>query len=242
MNQRGIISSAFAVVVTLIIAAGVGGYVYVQSKMPNDVETIPAPLPGQSSSPTPSQPAPPQEVACTMEAKQCPDGSYIGRTGPKCEFAACPREKPISQSAIPADWKMYRNEEYKFEFKYPVDWKTDTLGAGECTIPCERFIVVNLGPTILEARNDLYDPPVMIPGAYFTIYKGENGCSTERGEYAGENGEEHDWSLDRWKTFYSKRICLGKFRVDLTVIDDTPSRESYKQTLEQILSTLRFTN
>jgi len=94
MNQRGIISSAFAVVVTLIIAAGVGGYVYVQSKMPNDVETIPAPLPGQSSSPTPSQPAPPQEVACTMEAKQCPDGSYIGRTGPNCEFAACPEAVP----------------------------------------------------------------------------------------------------------------------------------------------------
>ncbi len=29
-------------------------------------------------------------VACTMEAKQCPDGSYVGRSGPKCEFAACP--------------------------------------------------------------------------------------------------------------------------------------------------------
>lgn len=29
-------------------------------------------------------------VACTMEAKQCPDGSYVGRTGSKCEFKACP--------------------------------------------------------------------------------------------------------------------------------------------------------
>jgi uncharacterized protein (UPF0179 family) len=29
-------------------------------------------------------------VACTMEAKLCPDGSYVGRTGPKCEFAPCP--------------------------------------------------------------------------------------------------------------------------------------------------------
>ncbi len=29
-------------------------------------------------------------VACTQEAKQCPDGSYVGRTGPNCEFAACP--------------------------------------------------------------------------------------------------------------------------------------------------------
>jgi hypothetical protein len=29
-------------------------------------------------------------VACTQEAKICPDGSSVGRTGPSCEFAACP--------------------------------------------------------------------------------------------------------------------------------------------------------
>ncbi len=29
-------------------------------------------------------------IACTQEAKQCPDGSYVSRTGPNCEFAACP--------------------------------------------------------------------------------------------------------------------------------------------------------
>lgn len=28
--------------------------------------------------------------ACTQDAKQCPDGSYVGRVGPRCEFAACP--------------------------------------------------------------------------------------------------------------------------------------------------------
>lgn len=30
------------------------------------------------------------DVFCTMEAKQCPDGSFVGRTGPNCEFAPCP--------------------------------------------------------------------------------------------------------------------------------------------------------
>lgn len=29
-------------------------------------------------------------VACTMEAKICPDGSAVGRTGPQCEFTPCP--------------------------------------------------------------------------------------------------------------------------------------------------------
>ena len=28
--------------------------------------------------------------ACTLEAKICPDGSAVGRTGPNCEFAECP--------------------------------------------------------------------------------------------------------------------------------------------------------
>lgn len=31
-------------------------------------------------------------VACTMEAKICPDGSSVGRSGPNCEFAPCPGE------------------------------------------------------------------------------------------------------------------------------------------------------
>lgn len=29
-------------------------------------------------------------IACTQEAKLCPDGSAVSRTGPNCEFAPCP--------------------------------------------------------------------------------------------------------------------------------------------------------
>lgn len=35
-------------------------------------------------------PAPADTVMCPMDAMECPDGSYVGRTGPDCEFAACP--------------------------------------------------------------------------------------------------------------------------------------------------------
>lgn len=31
-----------------------------------------------------------EPVACTLDAKQCPDGSYVSRVPPSCEFAACP--------------------------------------------------------------------------------------------------------------------------------------------------------
>lgn len=33
-------------------------------------------------------------VACTADAKQCPDGSYVGRTGPNCEFQ-CPNSTAV---------------------------------------------------------------------------------------------------------------------------------------------------
>ncbi len=29
-------------------------------------------------------------LGCTLEAKICPDGSAVGRTGPHCEFSPCP--------------------------------------------------------------------------------------------------------------------------------------------------------
>ncbi|MDP2676638.1 MAG: hypothetical protein Q8O83_03060 [bacterium] len=51
-------------------------------------------------------------IQCTQEAKICPDGSAVGRTGPNCEFASCPDGNTAD---VPTDWKTYRNEEYGFE-------------------------------------------------------------------------------------------------------------------------------
>ncbi len=35
----------------------------------------------------------PPQYACTDDAKTCPDGSSVGRTGPNCKFATCPGKK-----------------------------------------------------------------------------------------------------------------------------------------------------
>jgi len=51
----------------------------------------------KSSSPSAS----PELHACTDEAKICPDGSAVGRSGPNCAFGACPSRSPI-RTQIPS--------------------------------------------------------------------------------------------------------------------------------------------
>ena len=49
------------------------------------ITETPAPIP--TATPTPDG----DKVACTQEAKLCPDGkTWVGRTGPNCEFSKCP--------------------------------------------------------------------------------------------------------------------------------------------------------
>ena len=38
-----------------------------------------------------------EQVFCTQEALMCPDGSYVGRSGPKCEFSPCPSVENLEE-------------------------------------------------------------------------------------------------------------------------------------------------
>jgi len=59
-----------------------------------------------------NSPASGEQVACTQEARLCPDGSYVGRTGPKCEFAACPGGNNDL-------WKTMTDSKTGMMFQYP---------------------------------------------------------------------------------------------------------------------------
>ncbi len=59
--------------------------VQIDPVMPSDEGNT---MPGEQGQRTPS--IEDQQVACTMEAKICPDGSSVGRMPPNCEFAPCP--------------------------------------------------------------------------------------------------------------------------------------------------------
>lgn len=42
----------------------------------------------------------PQQPACTADAMLCPDGSYVGRVPPDCNFAPCPQGNGTQQGII----------------------------------------------------------------------------------------------------------------------------------------------
>ena len=62
-------------ILIFLIIVGIGGY-YLGKKSNN--------ISGNNISPTPKL------VVCTLDAKQCPDGSWVSRIPPDCEFAPCP--------------------------------------------------------------------------------------------------------------------------------------------------------
>lgn len=78
------IISELAIGIIIIIAVIMGGIFYWQNQKISEVDNKKS-----------------EQKDCTMEAKLCDDGSYVGRTGPNCEFAPCP-EKPYTQMANPA--------------------------------------------------------------------------------------------------------------------------------------------
>ena len=57
--------------IVFIIVVGLGGFLY-RNTFEHPVVPTPAP------------------VACSTEAKLCPDGSSVGRSGPNCVFVPCP--------------------------------------------------------------------------------------------------------------------------------------------------------
>lgn len=75
---------------------------------------------------TPSSP-----IACTADAKQCPDGSYVGRTGPKCEFTTCPETTPAQTYK---GWKTVQIGGV-VNFQIPPNCVADA-GAGSTYISC----------------------------------------------------------------------------------------------------------
>lgn len=82
---------------------------------------------------------------CTEEAKVCPDGTTVGRTGPNCEFAPCPSPKEcqvdsdcglVQQCGMTwecSEGKCYQaSKECPKQVVKPLEGCKDLCGDGNC--------------------------------------------------------------------------------------------------------------
>lgn len=77
-----------SVLVLLVVGALLTYYVGYDQGFERVVPTVSprGPVPTVEVSPLPDE----DVVFCTQDALECPDGTFVGRVGPKCEFAPCP--------------------------------------------------------------------------------------------------------------------------------------------------------
>lgn len=87
-----------------------------------------------------------KQSVCTQEAKLCPDGSSVGRTGPKCEFSPCPTPTPDPT----VNWKIYQDIDKGFTIKYPPDFYAQPNAADLTVIfdSCEKCEPMENRPTL----------------------------------------------------------------------------------------------
>ena len=106
-----------------------------------------------------------EPVYCTQDLKQCPDGSYIGRIPPNCEFAACPGEiigrsgifgKVLVATQCPGPARSEMEEEcvdqpYKGTFivmtqdreRQVASFQSDSKGEFRVSVPPGEYIITS---------------------------------------------------------------------------------------------------
>lgn len=178
----------------------------------------------------------PDQKACTLEAKICPDGSSVGRSGPNCEFAAC----PISESTPSADmtnWKLY--SENGFSFRYPSSWFADggTISNYDTT-KVERERVFGMLDND-QIKIDIY----LVSGTKKPTYSGEPPNDTLVSESTIMVGGEKAWKqiVESYVEGGGKTIIISiPHNNQILGLEIRPAETKYQDTLNQILSTFKF--
>ena len=93
-----------------------------------------------------------EPVACTMDAMMCEDGSYVGRTGPNCEFVCPDTVEEAESTDVSSDWQTYTNEEVEgtSEWQYST---TSSVPGGWQTLEFDEYGVEISVPDYYQGTN-----------------------------------------------------------------------------------------
>lgn len=214
--------AGLGLIVLIVIAAGVAGYFVFVQKFDTQIATSPTPSDG---------------IFCTQDAKLCPDGSYVSRTAPKCEFAPCP-------TLSVTDWKTYTNMSLGVTLKYPPDWHARSL---DNTGIISSYIELSQPVPDVRAKieiNNFDNPKKLSSKEWYTDWTSDRqdpDTSTEAQSITIDGAQAYvriDRSLSvegtvRYLVYLQKNDKIYSFWAG--------GNTKFEQTLFQILSTFEFT-
>lgn len=98
-------------IIAILFLIGIGAYFYARNSYLSSLKST--------------------QQACTEDARICPDGSSVGRTGPNCDFAPCPTSvtpsaMPTTQQVPAKGYALYTNSIAHYKVEYPNNWSGGT--------------------------------------------------------------------------------------------------------------------
>ncbi len=116
-------------------------------------------------------------VACTVEAKLCPDGSSVGRAGPSCAFAVC----PAPNIELP---------HIGIAFALPTGFSSNT----RAITPSDSLIAI-------YEKSMMIDPKDAIVVRRFVIPEGKTANDVMLSETTYESSSNRPKTMDEFKPF-----------------------------------------
>jgi thiol-disulfide isomerase/thioredoxin len=115
-------------------------------------------------------------VACTTEAKLCPDGSSVGRTGPNCEFSECPTVDTSETSATKEDATEKITEKTGSDTATTAEVDSSNISK-DVTFSGQLLAGTKIGSQLLKFNQSDYDKAVT-SNKLILLYFYANWCPT----------------------------------------------------------------
>ncbi len=140
-------------------------------------------------------------IACTMDAKQCSDGTYVSRTGPRCEFASCPIYKSLTVVSPNGGetWVKGTTQTIKWQ---DISIVPQCPAGADCVSPAPKSYDIKLVAYATPCTGNIC--PMSLTRLPYTIAKNVSGSS-----YNWEAGRIWDDSQYAPAGAYLVQVCIA---------------------------------